>query len=58
MITYPIAVKVQSEPQGITHRFNIEEGAIEGNGFKHISMWLKSQRSKSHRRVTSNGGRF
>jgi len=46
MTTYPIAVKVQAEPQGVAHSFNIEEGNTEGEGFEYISMWLKSQEAK------------
>lgn len=52
MTTYPIVLKAQFQPQGITHSFNIEEGSTESiDGFEHISTWLKSQWSKitSHR---------
>jgi hypothetical protein len=46
MTKYPIVAKTQYQPQGVNHSFNIEEGSAEGNGFKYISAWLKSQRSK------------
>jgi hypothetical protein len=43
---YPIAVKVQSEPPGVAHSFDIQEGSAEGGGFEYISTWLKSPRSQ------------
>ena len=48
MTTYPINVKVQFEPQGTAHSFDIQEGSAEGDGtFEHISIWLKSQEAKA-----------
>jgi hypothetical protein len=43
MTTYPIVLKAHSQPQGVSHRFTIEEGTTESDGFEHISIWLKNQ---------------
>ena len=46
MTTYPIVVEVKSQPQGVAHSFDIQEGSTEGDGFEYISTWLKSLWSK------------
>ena len=43
MTTYPIVLKARSQSQGVSHSFTIQEGSTEGDGFEHISIWLKSQ---------------
>jgi hypothetical protein len=44
MTTYPIVLKAQSQPQGVSHTFTIQEGNTESiDGFEHISIWLKNQ---------------
>jgi hypothetical protein len=44
MTTYPIVLKAQSQPQGVSHTFTIQEGNTESiDGFELISTWLKDQ---------------
>ncbi|HZS77441.1 MAG TPA: hypothetical protein VFA41_12580 [Ktedonobacteraceae bacterium] len=46
MNTYPIVLKSHPQREDVIHRFEIEEGDTEGNGFEYISTWLKSRWSK------------
>jgi hypothetical protein len=53
MITYPIVLKSRPEREGVLHRFQVEEGSTEGNGFELISTWLKLPWSKNATDVCS-----
>jgi hypothetical protein len=53
MIMYPIVLKSHPEREDVLHKFQVDEGSTEGNGFELISTWLKLPSSKNATDVCS-----